>query len=125
MRRARILGQRGEADLVVDHDVDRAAGAIAGQLRHVQRLRDDSLAGESGVAVDEQRHHFRALLRVLANSLPRARHAFHDGIDRFEVARIRRRAESSTSSPASSLRVVRVAEVIFHVAIARDQCSGM
>ena len=43
-RRARRRRRGGEADLVVDDDVDRAAGAVAAQLRQVQRLGDDALA---------------------------------------------------------------------------------
>ncbi len=46
---------RGEADLVVHDDVDGAAGAISGQLGEVQRLGDQPLAREGGVAVDQDR----------------------------------------------------------------------
>ncbi len=56
-RRTRRRRRRGEADLVVDDDVDRAAGAVAAQLREVERLGHDALAGERSVAVDEQRQH--------------------------------------------------------------------
>ena len=49
-----------EADLVVDDDVDRAAGAVAAQLLQVQRLGDDALAGERRVAVHEHRQHGEA-----------------------------------------------------------------
>ena len=92
-RGARVFRQGGEADLIVHHDVDRAAGAVAGELRHVQRLRHDSLPGESGIAVDQQRQNFAAMLGVAANPLPRARCSFHHGIDRFEMARIGREAD--------------------------------
>ena len=54
-RGARILRQGGEADLVIDDEMERAAGAIAGELGEVERLGHDALAGEGGVAVDEQR----------------------------------------------------------------------
>ena len=33
--------------------MDRAAGPVALELREVERLGDDALAGEGGVAVDE------------------------------------------------------------------------
>ena len=47
-------GRRGrEADLVVDDDVHGAAGAVAAQLRQVQRLGDHALAGERRVAVHQ------------------------------------------------------------------------
>ena len=56
-RRARRGRRGGEADLVVDDDVDRAAGAVAAQLGQVQGLGDHALAGERGVAVHQQRQH--------------------------------------------------------------------
>jgi hypothetical protein len=42
----------GEADLVVDDEADRAAGAVARQAGEVEGLLDDALTGERGVAVD-------------------------------------------------------------------------
>src|SRR5271166_3018367 len=63
------LRRRGEADLVVDDDVDGAADAVAGQVRHVQRLGDHTLAGEGGVAVQHQRHHREALFTVLVQQI--------------------------------------------------------
>ena len=51
-RRAGELGRRREPDLVVDDQVDRAADAVAADVAHRQRLGDDALAGERGVAVD-------------------------------------------------------------------------
>ena len=91
-RRARVFRQRGEADLVVHHDVHGAAGAVAVELRHVERFGHDPLPGERRVAVDEQRQNFAAMLGVAANALPRARRSFHHRIDRFEMARIGREA---------------------------------
>ena len=41
----------GEADLVVDDEMDRAAGAVAAQARQAEAFGDDALAGEGGVAV--------------------------------------------------------------------------
>ena len=54
-------GRGGEADLVVDHDVQRAAGRIAGQLAEIERLLHDPFAGKSRVAVNQQRHGLLAL----------------------------------------------------------------
>ncbi len=83
---ARFSRQRREADLVVDHDVDRAAGAIALELRQVEGLRHQALAGKRRVAVDQQRHHLAAALRVAAPPLLGARAALHHGVHRLEVA---------------------------------------
>ena len=54
-RGSAVLRPGGESDLVVDDDVDGAAGLVAAQLRHVERLLDDALARERGVAVDQDR----------------------------------------------------------------------
>ena len=54
-RRARVVGIRREADLVVGDHVQRAADAVAGQRLQVERLRHDSLAREGRVAVDRDR----------------------------------------------------------------------
>ena len=62
-RRAGVVRHRGEADLVVDDDVDGAAGRVALEPRQVQRLGDDALSDERRVAVDEQRHDAACALR--------------------------------------------------------------
>ena len=87
-REAVVLRRRGEADLVVDDDVDRAAGAIAVELGEPERLGDDALAGERGVAVHEHRHHAAAVV-VAEVVLLGAHDALDDRIDRLEVARVR------------------------------------
>src|ERR671939_109600 len=46
--RARLLGVRGEADLVVLDDVQRPADGVAVEPLQVQRFRYDALAGEGG-----------------------------------------------------------------------------
>ncbi len=54
--RGRLGGGR-EPQLVVHHDMDRAAGAVPGQLGQLEGLGHHALAGEGGVAVDEHRQH--------------------------------------------------------------------
>ena len=51
----RLLGVGREADLVVCDDVDGAAGRVALQRLEVERLGHHALAGERGVAVEQQR----------------------------------------------------------------------
>ena len=84
------LGIGGEADLVVDDDVDRAAGAVARELATDQRLGHQALAGEGGVAVDQDRQHLVAARSVaacaaccLARTLPE-----HDRVDGLQVGRV-------------------------------------
>ena len=45
----------GEADLVVGDQVQRPAGGVAGQARHVEGLGHHALGGERGIAVDQDR----------------------------------------------------------------------
>ena len=56
LRRPGVARRCGEPDLVVDDDVDRAAGAVPAQQRQVQRFGHHALAGERGVAVHHHRH---------------------------------------------------------------------
>ena len=76
--RARRLGRGGEADLVVDDHVDRAADAVALDVAHVERLGHHALAGERGVAVHEDRQD-RERLGIVDGVLLGAGHADHDG----------------------------------------------
>src|SRR4030095_16701451 len=54
-RRARELRRGGEAALVVDDEVDAAAGGIAGNARETETFGDDALAGEGSVAMEQHR----------------------------------------------------------------------
>ncbi len=84
-----VRGNRGEADLVVDHEMHRAAGAVADELAHGQRLVHQPLAGERRVAVHQDRHHRAAPLRVARLVLPRTHLADHHRIDRLKMRRVR------------------------------------
>ena len=65
--RPRVLQVRRESHLVVLDDVDRAANRVTVERLQVQRLGDDSLPRERGVAVQDDRHRgVRVLVRVWA-----------------------------------------------------------
>ena len=86
-RRAGLLRRGGEADLVVDDHVERAADGVAAQLAEVERLLDDALAGEGGVAVDQ--HDEAAFVAHVAGAVLLGAHdALGDGVDELEVAGI-------------------------------------
>ena len=69
-RRARIARIGGEADLIVDDEMQRAAGAVTAQPRKPEALRDHALPGERGVAVDQERHHADAVLAAYTDADP-------------------------------------------------------
>ena len=123
-RGTRVGRQGGETDLVVDHDVQRASGLVAGQLRHLEDFGHDPLSRKSRVAVDEQRQHRAALVHVAEDALARARHAFDHGIDRLEVTRVGR--ESHTDLVPGGRRAFgEIAKVVFDVAVAADDVRNV
>src|SRR5690606_27492089 len=87
-RAAGVLRGGREADLVVDDDVDRAAGLVGAQLRHLQGLDDDTLARHGGVAVHEDRQ--GAVLAVALAILLGAHDALEHTVDGLEVRGVRR-----------------------------------
>ena len=92
--RSALAGRGGEADLVVHHDVDRAAGLVPGELREVERLGDQPLAGERGVAVDQDRQAQPAVL-VLEPPLLGPHPPLDHRVDRLEVAGVGRQASGA------------------------------
>ncbi len=118
-RRARRGRRGGEADLVVDDDVDRAAGAVAAQLREVERLGDHALAGERRVAVDEQRED-RERGALVEHVLLGAGDALEHRVDGLEVGRVRRHRHLDLG-PGAGAELALGAEVVLHVAGALDR----
>src|SRR6185312_12193758 len=62
---ARIGRAGGEADLVVDDEMDRAAGAIAFELGEIERFGHEALTGERRIAMHQQADNLIAR-RILA-----------------------------------------------------------
>ena len=117
-RRTRVCGQRGETDLVVRDDVNRAADSVALELRHVQHLGDNPLPGHRRVAVDQNRDDLRTLRRVAAVALACSRHADDNGIHGLEMARVCAQAHLDFCAGRQHVARVHVAEVILHIAVA-------
>ena len=114
-RVARVAG--GEADLVVDDEVHRAAGVEAARLRQLQRLHDDALAGEGRVAMDQHRHDLVAL-RVAAALLARAHRALDHRVHDLEVRGIE--GQRDVHVAAGRAQVGREALVVLDVARALE-----
>ena len=110
------MRQRGEPDLVVDHDVHRATGLVAVELRHVERLRHNALPDESAVAVDYHRQYLFPLLRVIDQALKGTRFALHHRRHRFEVAGVRGEVDAHLAAVDRGAGVVKT-EVILHVTV--------
>ena len=85
------VGSR-EADLVVDHDVDGAAGLVAPRLRQVEGLLHHALAGDGGVTVNQHWQHLVAR-RILAPVLACAHRALDYRVDDLEMRGIERQRQ--------------------------------
>src|ERR1035437_3673659 len=113
-RGARFVGQGGEADLVVDDQVDGAAGGVAIELREVERLGHHALSGEGRIAVDQDGDD--AFARRIAEAiLLGTDDAFDYRVDGFQVARVGRDGNHDLAA-AGGLAHARGAEVILDVA---------
>ena len=81
-----VVGQGGETDLVVHHDVQGAAGGVSLQVCHLQGLHDDALAGKRCVTVNQDGQNRVALNALLAvDVLLSADNTLEHGVSGFEV----------------------------------------
>ena len=115
----RLARHRRKAELVVDDEMDGAAGVVAGQARQVERFGDDALAREGGVTVNQDRNRHRriedrrtGLVDVGAGG---AGHPHHHRVDRLEMARVRRHRDDHAHFTAVRDGAVRTG-VVLHVA---------
>ena len=81
-------GRRGEAEQIIDDDVNRAADGVGGKIVEVERFRPNSLTCEGGVAMQSDRQHTLPALRANAR-LFGARAAHGHRIHGFQMTRIR------------------------------------
>ncbi len=115
--RSRIGRRRGEADLVVDDDMDGAAGTEALELGELQRFGDQPLAYKGGIAMHQ---HADDLIALDVSALPllRPNLAEHDRVDCLEMGGVC--LQRHMDGVAIELAVVRGAEMVFDVARALD-----
>ena len=92
---------------------------VAVELRHVERLGDDALPGEGGVAVDEDAAAPRVRAAVAQAVLLGAHAPLHHGVHPLEVAGVEGQREVHLV-PVGVVAdpIARVAEVVLHVAAA-------
>ena len=117
-RRVAVARRGGKPDQIIDDDVHGTADVIAGQLRHIQSLGPDALAGERRIAVHGDFEHLLAPLRPAALLLG-ARAAHGNRIDGFEVAGIGNQMHLDLLS-VSGKEIACGAHMVFHVAAAQD-----
>src|SRR5690606_34548482 len=82
-----FLAAGGEANLVIDHDVNSATGFICASLRHLECLHHDTLASKRRVPMNNHRHHASAH-HILATVLTGAHGAFHHWRNNFQMRRV-------------------------------------
>ena len=91
---ARVVGGatlarvRGEADLVVENQVQRAARRVSAQPREIKSLGDHALARERRVAVDEHREHGEPGLAHVEHVLLGPDHSLGHWVHRLKMAGI-------------------------------------
>ena len=105
---------RGEADLIVDDEMDRASGPVSLQARKTETFGYDALTGERRIAVDEQRQHFGALDNIVQLVLLGAHLAEHDGIDDLKMRRIS--GQRKMNPVAVEVAIGRRPKMVFDVA---------
>ena len=116
---AGVFWDCGEGDLVIDDDVDSAAGAVALEAGEVEGFGDDALSDESAVSVNEDGDNFFAFDGILAEALAGAGLAFDDGVDGFEMAGVGSEGEENFLSGRGG-DLIFVTEMVFDVAASED-----
>src|SRR5687768_16632088 len=96
-----------------------SAGAISGELRKIERLRDHALTGERGVAVNQKRQYAVTEVGAAMDALTGAGFSFDDRIDDLEVGRVGGEANLDLFSGGRFEHRL-IAEVVFDVAVAGD-----
>ena len=117
-RGARELRAGREADLIVDDEMDAAAGVVAADPREAEAFPDDPLPRERGVAVDQDRERLAVALQIVGDGLDRTDLAQHHRVRRLEVRGVGDQRHMDLAPV--ELAVGRGAEMVFDVARALD-----
>ncbi len=104
----------GEPDLVVDDEMDRAAGVVARQLAHLDDLVHEALVGQRGVTVDQDRENVVVFRLVQGVGLGPGK-SQHHGIDGLQVRGIGQQFEVHLFAMQRS-HLCGIALVVFHIA---------
>ncbi len=103
---------RGKADLVIDDDVDRAAGVEPTGFRKLEGFGHDALSGEGRITVNEHGQNL-VTLSIAPSILPGPHGTLHDGIDDLQMRRIESKRDMDVATRRANIG--REALVIFDV----------
>ena len=113
LRGARVLALTGgESNLIIQHDVQCAAGTIGPGLGHLKRFHDDALARKGRVAMNDDWHH-RLTKRIFTAILSRAYGAFYHRRHNFQMRGVEGQRQVHFTTRGHHVR--RKALVILHV----------
>ncbi len=121
-RGPRELRARGKADLVVDDEMQAAAGIVAAHPGKSEAFPHDALAGKGRIAVDQHGQHLVVPDFIIANRLLRAHLAQHHRIDRFQMRGVGHQAHMHLDLVERTIGAG--AEMIFDVARSADLVGG-
>ena len=125
-RRARVLGHGCKTNLVIDHQMDRSAGAIAFELGKIENLGNRTLPGESSIPVDEKRQDCLAVglgTVIAGETLAGAGLSLDHRIDGFKVTRVGGKTDPNLA--IFQLANLLVTQVVFHVTIPGHQIGNV
>ena len=117
-RGPRIAWRGGEADLIIDDEVNRPSGSVSLEPGKTETFGDHALTRKRRVAMNEERQHFRAFDDIVQLILLGAHLAEDDGIDDLEMRRVR--GQRKVDPVVVEVAVGRGAQMIFDVAGTRD-----
>ena len=120
----RILRRGGESDLIVDDHVHGTAGAVAAQLRQVERLGHHALPGEGGVPVQRDGQHGETLWSLVEHVLLGPGDAFEHWVHGLQVRWIRNQRHLRLAVSEHPVVLALSAQVVLDIAVAL-QITGM
>src|SRR5690606_27350570 len=93
----------GKADLVVDHDMNGAAGLVGASLGHLECLHDHTLPGECRITMNADRHYL-VTSGILAAILTGTHRPFHHRRDDFQVRGVERQRQMHFTAGGHDVR---------------------
>jgi len=106
----RVAG--GEADLIVDDDMDRTAHGKASGARHVEAFRDHALACHGGIPMDQDGKHMICIAVADAFLACSYRPQYH-GVDDFQMGRVE--GQGDMHGMSLDIEIGGKTHVIFHI----------